>query len=46
MDRCAILVDAGYLLGAAGDAACARPRVDYPALVSDAQQQTGLPVRR
>lgn len=55
MDRCAVLVDAGYLLGAAGtllagDADRAALVVDYAALVADliqeAEQQTGMPVLR
>jgi uncharacterized LabA/DUF88 family protein len=55
MDRCAVLVDAGYLLGAAGTM-LARDRtrsslvVDYQALVvgiiAEAEEQTGLPVLR
>jgi uncharacterized LabA/DUF88 family protein len=55
MDRCAVLVDAGYLLGAAGtllagDADRAGIRVDYQslvlALIDDAEDQTGVPVLR
>lgn len=55
MDRCAVLVDAGYLLGAAGTAlANDRSRlplvVDYTALIAgiieEAEKQTGLPILR
>lgn len=55
MDRCAVLVDAGYLLGAAGtilaeDRTRASLVVDYASLVrgilEEAQMQTGLPVLR
>lgn len=55
MDRCAILVDAGYLLGAAGSlltgtADRAGLVVDYPALtktlIDEAANQTGMPVLR
>jgi uncharacterized LabA/DUF88 family protein len=55
MERCAVLVDAGYLLGAAGtliagDAVRAGLEVDYPmlveALIREAEVQTGLPVLR
>ncbi|MGH3274026.1 MAG: NYN domain-containing protein [Streptosporangiaceae bacterium] len=55
MDRCAILVDAGYLLGAAGsllggDADRAGLLIDYAtlteALIAEAGGQTGLPVLR
>ncbi len=55
MDRCAILVDAGYLLGAAGsllrgDVDRAGLLIDYAglteALIAEAENQTGLPVLR
>lgn len=55
MERCAILVDAGYLLGAAGtlvagDADRAALEVDHAllvqALIHEAEAQTGLPVLR
>lgn len=55
MDRCAVLVDAGYLVGAAGsllngDADRAGLRIDYrpltEALIDEARDQTGLPVLR
>lgn len=55
MDRCAVLVDAGYLLGAAGtllrgDADRGALNVDQSelveALIAEAQQQTGMPVLR
>src|SRR5262249_4402023 len=55
VDRCAILVDAGYLLGATGtlltgDADRSRLQVDYlglvQALIAKAQNQTGLPMLR
>ena len=55
MDRCAILVDAGYLLGAAGTLVARDPdrsalEVDHAeladALIHEAEVQTGLPVLR
>lgn len=55
MDRCAVFVDAGYLLGAAGSLIGGEPdrrnlQVDYESLVegliAEAQKQTGLPVLR
>ena len=55
MDRCAILVDAGYLLGAAGTLLAGDPdrnalEVDHAslveALIREAQEQTGMPVLR
>lgn len=55
MDRCAVLVDAGYLLGAAGTLVGGTPdrgtlQVDHPgliqALIAEAQEQTGMPVMR
>lgn len=55
MDRCAVLVDAGYLLGAGGsllgrDLDRARLEVDHAELVrellAEAQARTGLPVLR
>lgn len=55
MDRCAVLVDAGYLLGAAGtflsnDADRSILQVDHSglmeALIAEAQKQTGMPVLR
>lgn len=55
MDRCAVLVDAGYLLGAAAallddDADRAALSVDYPALIGtlieEAEKQTSLPILR
>jgi uncharacterized LabA/DUF88 family protein len=55
MDRCAVLVDAGYLLGAAGTLLARDPErtrlvVDYPtlvaALIAEAEKQTTLPVLR
>jgi uncharacterized LabA/DUF88 family protein len=55
MDRCAVLVDAGYLLGAAstllgGEQPRSSLVVQYAelvqALIAEAQQQTGLPVLR
>jgi hypothetical protein len=55
VDRCAVLVDAGYLLGAAGtmlggDKSRTALVVNYEALVSgivtEAERQTGLPVLR
>jgi uncharacterized LabA/DUF88 family protein len=55
MDRCAILVDAGYLLGAAGtlvagDSDRSGLEVDHAplalALIEEAESQTGMPVLR
>ena len=55
MDRCAMLVDAGYLLGAAGTLLVGSPdrgplQTDYPglvqALIVEAELQTGMPVFR
>lgn len=55
MDRCAVLVDAGYLLGAAatlitGESDRSTIRVDHAALVAalidEAARQSGLPVLR
>lgn len=55
MDRCAVLVDAGYLLGAAGtllggEADRGTLEVDHAklleALIEEAQTQTGMPVLR
>ncbi|HKS49118.1 MAG TPA: NYN domain-containing protein [Amycolatopsis sp.] len=55
MDRCAVLVDAGYLLGAAGtllggEADRSNLEVEYErlvgALIDEAQRQTGMPVLR
>lgn len=55
MDRCAVLVDAGYLLGAAGtllgnDVDRGILEVDHSglmeALIREAQEQTGMPVLR
>jgi uncharacterized LabA/DUF88 family protein len=55
LDRCAILVDAGYLLGAAGTLVAGDPDraglgIDHPslaqALIQEAETQTGLPVLR
>ncbi|MER5888069.1 NYN domain-containing protein [Streptomyces sp. NPDC001941] len=55
MDRCIVLVDVGYLLGAAatlltGDPARARLAIDYPGLIQRigerAQAVTGLPLLR
>lgn len=55
MDRCVVLVDAGYLLGAAAtvlaeDRSRSSLTVDYPALVgaiiAEAEHRTGLPVLR
>lgn len=55
MDRCAVLVDAGYLLGGAatllsGDADRSALEIDHAALVSalidEAEVRTGLPVLR
>ncbi|MEV7779187.1 NYN domain-containing protein [Kitasatospora sp. NPDC088351] len=55
MDRCVVLVDAGYLLGAAasllaGDASRSRVTVDHTALITAlrerAEAETGLPLLR
>jgi hypothetical protein len=55
MDRCAVLVDAGYLLGAAGTLLSGSSdrgalQTDYAelieALIGEAQEQTGMPVLR
>ena len=55
MDRCVVLVDAGYLLGAAasllvGEPARARVTVDHPVLIAAlrerAEAETGLPLLR
>jgi uncharacterized LabA/DUF88 family protein len=55
MDRCAVLVDAGYLLGAAATLVAGAPdrralTIDYAqlveALIDEASAQTGLPVLR
>lgn len=55
MDRCAVLVDAGYLLGAAATLVAGAPdrralTIDYAelakALIDEASSQTGLPVLR
>ncbi|MFF7631760.1 NYN domain-containing protein [Kitasatospora sp. NPDC008050] len=55
MDRCVVLVDAGYLLGAAasllaGEPARSRVTVDHTALIASlrdrAEEETGLPLLR
>ncbi|MER5639630.1 NYN domain-containing protein [Kitasatospora sp. NPDC002227] len=55
MDRCVVLVDAGYLLGAsasllAGEASRSRVTVDHTALIAAlrerAEEETGLPLLR
>ncbi|MEV4557599.1 NYN domain-containing protein [Kitasatospora sp. NPDC049285] len=55
MDRCVVLVDAGYLLGAAasllaGESSRSRIAVDHPVLISAlrdrAEEDTGLPLLR
>ncbi|MFC5641033.1 NYN domain-containing protein [Kitasatospora cinereorecta] len=55
MDRCVVLVDAGYLLGAAasllaGESARSRISVDHPVLINAlrerAEAETGLPLLR
>ncbi|MFJ1752603.1 NYN domain-containing protein [Kitasatospora sp. NPDC088134] len=55
MDRCVVLVDAGYLLGAAasllaGEPGRSRIAVDHPVLISAlrerAEEETGLPLLR
>lgn len=55
MDRCVVLVDAGYLLGAAasllaGESARSRVTVDHTALIASlrerAEEETGLPLLR
>ena len=55
MDRCAVLVDAGYVLAAAANVAAGDPGrpgidVDYPgllrAVMERAAAETGLPVLR
>ena len=55
MDRCVVLVDAGYLLGAAasllaGDSARSRISVDHAGLIQQlrerAEIETGLPLLR